>query len=245
MSCLSREAILDCIQGIEGWLSNEVAELLIDCARRMPANAVIVEIGSWKGKSTACLALARPDVRVFAIDPFTGSQEHRHMYGDDVETYPEFCNNLKNLNVKTRVVEHVMTSKEAVSQVSENIGLLWIDGSHEYQDVLEDFQLWFPKVVEGGFVLFHDSKWPGVRKVLWESFYPCSQLSSIRRIEDTTFAQKTRLQSKGEREVNLASLEVEKNRQQLKRLDRKLGKIGKKIKAKDKSLDENHRSETL
>jgi hypothetical protein len=41
---------------IEGWLKIEEAAALYRLARRLPPDSTIVEIGSWKGKSTYCLA---------------------------------------------------------------------------------------------------------------------------------------------------------------------------------------------
>ena len=43
------------IKTIDGWLSPNEAELLFNLTKRNPYDGVIVEIGSWKGKSTVCL----------------------------------------------------------------------------------------------------------------------------------------------------------------------------------------------
>lgn len=57
---------------IEGWLADVEGALLYSLARKCNANGVIVEIGSWKGKSTIFIAKgseAGQRVRVYAIDP--------------------------------------------------------------------------------------------------------------------------------------------------------------------------------
>lgn len=43
---------------------------------------------------------------------------------------------------------------------------IYIDGSHETPDVLQDIELYHPKVKEGGLLLFHDHTWTSVRKAV-------------------------------------------------------------------------------
>ncbi|MCS6951010.1 MAG: class I SAM-dependent methyltransferase, partial [bacterium] len=76
----TRRELLALTEKVEGWLTVEEGELLYQLARACKGKGVIVEIGSFKGKSTIWLAkgsLAGAGVRVFAIDPHTGSEEHR------------------------------------------------------------------------------------------------------------------------------------------------------------------------
>ena len=48
--------------------------------------------------------------------------------------------------------------------------------------MLEDFERWVPKVVDGGWVAFHDTTWtPGPRKVVGQSIY------RSRRFKDVQF----------------------------------------------------------
>ena len=45
------------IADVPGWLTDEEGEALFELARSCTGKGVIVEIGSWKGKSTVCLGL--------------------------------------------------------------------------------------------------------------------------------------------------------------------------------------------
>src|SRR6266568_7791612 len=66
------ERVKPLIADVPGWLTDEEGEALYDLAQRCTGRGVIVEIGSWKGKSTICLGLgsrAGNGVRIFAIDP--------------------------------------------------------------------------------------------------------------------------------------------------------------------------------
>lgn len=55
-------------------------------------------------------------------------------------------------------------------EVNFKIGLLFLDASHEYLDVRRNFEFWSPKVMTGGYIVFHDAAdcWPGVKRVVSE-----------------------------------------------------------------------------
>src|ERR1700759_5182772 len=60
------------LDSIEGWLLPSEGKWLFNAARSTPRGATIVEIGSYKGRSTSCLALGCLDsrARIFAIHSF-------------------------------------------------------------------------------------------------------------------------------------------------------------------------------
>jgi precorrin-6B methylase 2 len=153
------KSLQDRIYQLKGWLTHDEINFLYDFASRVLAGQVIVEIGSWEGKSTIATALgskAGNQARVIAIDPHTGSQEHHDLWGK-VDTFTNFQNNLATFGVTDTVEPLVMTSAAAVEHVGNNIGLLFIDGSHTFSDVMQDLRLWAPKVVDGGIIALHDS----------------------------------------------------------------------------------------
>src|SRR3954470_19468452 len=58
----------------EGWLTDAQADRLAAAAWRLGTGARVVEIGSFRGRSTIVLARAAPaDAEVVAIDPHLGS----------------------------------------------------------------------------------------------------------------------------------------------------------------------------
>ena len=118
---------------------------------------------SRKGKSTICLGLgsqAGAGVPVFAIDPHAD-----HRFGD-------FSANVERAGIAELVTPIASFSQPAADDFHEPIELLFVDGSHEYDLVLEDFEKWVPKVVEGGWVAFHDTTWTaGPRKVVGQAIY--------------------------------------------------------------------------
>ncbi len=60
---------------IEGFLVPDDASCLYRTARRLKPGSTILEIGSWKGKSTYCLARGLKAGKVIAVDPFDASGE--------------------------------------------------------------------------------------------------------------------------------------------------------------------------
>src|SRR3989344_4837250 len=78
--------------GVEGWLTEDEGLFLYEITKNVKEENAAVEIGSWKGKSTICIAKGLNDGRkgkVYAIDPHTGSPEHRNIFGK-VDTFKEF-----------------------------------------------------------------------------------------------------------------------------------------------------------
>src|SRR5215216_4634211 len=64
---------LDVLREVEGWLTDTQARRLWERACALPSPGQIVEIGSFRGRSTIVLARAAPEgVEVVAIDPHGG-----------------------------------------------------------------------------------------------------------------------------------------------------------------------------
>ena len=158
---------------VEGFLTDREGQLLYALANRCQGRGSIVEIGSWKGKSTIWLAQGVRDAAskesVYAIDPHIGSEEHQKFDGK-VWTFDDFKKNIDRAGLNDFVVPVVATSREARKSFTRPVELLFIDGAHDYDSVMLDFGLWFPLLVPGGWVAFHDIPWPGVRKATREIF---------------------------------------------------------------------------
>ena len=192
ISGLQPEPIQEDDNGIEGWLIPQEGKLLETLAQENK-NGNIVEIGSWKGRSTVRLAQGNMDGKknlVFAIDPHTGSPEHK-IDGKDVDTYPEFINNIKNAGVEKYVVPIVKTSEEAALTFNAPVGLIFIDGAHEYESVKMDFDMWYDKIIKHGIIAFHDNNWPGVSKLLEQIDADVSlRLRNKRIVDSITYYEK-------------------------------------------------------
>jgi predicted O-methyltransferase YrrM len=166
------------LDALPGWLSYEEGELLYDLARGCSGRGAIVEIGSWRGKSTVCLGLgsqAGSKVKVYAVD--------RHTDG----TFPDWQENVRAAGVEELVTPIKGLSQEVAADFDEPIELLFIDGAHTYDLVRQDFDRWVPKVVEGGVVAMHDTTaFPGVKQVAEESMYRARDFKGVRFVFSST-----------------------------------------------------------
>jgi predicted O-methyltransferase YrrM len=188
------EKIKSQTEGVEGWLNEAEGRLLHRLARKCSGKGVVVEIGSWKGKSTIWLGHGSRDgrnVKIHAIDPHTGSPEHggtnRHVW-----TFEQFQKNIQSAGVDDVIVPHVDYSVTAAQKFDEPVELIFVDGLHEYEGVKADFEAWFPKVIEGGIMAFHDTTgWDGPRKVVTEHLFKSRRFRKVRFVRSITYGEKT------------------------------------------------------
>ena len=138
-----------------------------------------VEVGAWKGRSTAFLAteIANSGKRIQfdVIDTWEGSKEHLAggAYEDqDVingTLFETFKNNMRPVEGYYNPIR--TTSLEAAKQYQDNsLDFVLLDASHSYEDVREDIIAWLPKVKVGGILAGDDYhySWPGVIKAVDE-----------------------------------------------------------------------------
>lgn len=146
---------------INGWLSSREATGLYKVAQELPKNAVVVEIGSWQGKSTFCILSGLKSGKVYAIDPFNASGGEDWNEGE----YQQKATGIDLLETfKSNVGKFIRAGKVEIRQGFSNqfsdefgqIDFLFIDGDHSINGCLEDYNLYSSKVVKGGFIAFHD-----------------------------------------------------------------------------------------
>lgn len=176
-------------------VSKAEGQLLFNLAKECTGKGVIVEIGSWKGESTICLAKGSKEgnkIPVYSIDPHTGSPEHKKSF-KKVWTFDEFKKNITNAGVDDIIISIVKTSEEAAKKFKKPIELIFIDGAHEYNMVKLDFELYYPKVVENGIMAFHDTTgWPGPKKFVEKYVYLSKNFKDVKIFDSITYAKKVR-----------------------------------------------------
>lgn len=187
---------------VEGWLTDGQAVTLYRLAKAATARGAIVEIGSWKGRSTCWLAMGSREgagTTVVAIDPHTGASEQKARAAT-VWTFDEFRANLKSVGVEDMVRPIVATSSDAAADFNEPVELIFIDGAHEYDLVKMDFELWFPKVINGGVMAFHDTIGrEGPRRVVEQMVFRSHRFRNVRFVDSMTVAEKVEQNTAAER----------------------------------------------
>lgn len=148
------DAIWPVVQSVQGFLTSPAQdEWLYNAACEMEGD--IVEIGSFMGRSTCCLAFAcvGTNRKVYAIDPF-----HKEDHTDLPKEYEDiFKANVERCGLTKQVVVLRGRSSEFKEQRPfGTVGMIFIDGSHEYADVKSDFYSFGWSVRSGGWIALHD-----------------------------------------------------------------------------------------
>lgn len=184
------------VASVAGAISNLEAKFLYNCARFGPGKGVIVEIGSFCGKSTIFLASgskARNNQdKVYAIDPHQGARAIERRFSGP--TYKVFLGNLKAAKVR----DWVQPIKKFSFEVSKNwkrpIRLLFIDGNHSYTAVRRDILEWEPWVQPDGIIAFHDALNPaaGVSRAIIKYLLDNNKLSQLGVVDSIFYGIKAR-----------------------------------------------------
>ncbi|USK82054.1 class I SAM-dependent methyltransferase [Peribacillus frigoritolerans] len=83
---------------------------------------------------------------------------------------PLFWDNVKSHSLEKFIIPIKKHSAEAYHDCPKCIAAIFIDGEHEYSSVKHDIIHYAPRVVKGGFIVFHDYSdyFPGVSKAVDE-----------------------------------------------------------------------------
>jgi predicted O-methyltransferase YrrM len=159
---LSLDAVLSRIEGVDGWLTTGQATLLFEAATRVPSDGRIVEIGSFRGRSTIVLASAAAlGAEIVAIDPHAGNDRGpNEIEGFVAEAQSDneiFLANLTAAGVAGRVRHLRMFSDAALPVLPGPVDVLYVDGAHRFGPARADIRDWGRRVVPGGTLLVHDS----------------------------------------------------------------------------------------
>jgi hypothetical protein len=163
-----------------GWGSESVAfGILVE--RVKPR--LIIEVGTWKGGSALHLAdhldrLALSDAKILCIDTWLGALE---MWGDQSDEsrygsldlkhgfpqlYYQFLANVCHRGKQSRIIPFPLPSLTAAQWLSlrgTSAELIYIDGSHEEEDVYADLVSYWEILSKGGVLFGDDYVWTGVK----------------------------------------------------------------------------------
>lgn len=167
---VSYTTIQSAVEAIEGFMVPGQEEYLFNKVKSLPNEAVIVEIGSYKGRSTVAMSYAciGTNRKIYCIDTWDGNdtdfsdRNFFDLWQENVEK-----NGLFQYVVPLRGYSHQILSQWEELTGGKAIDFIFIDGSHQFLDVLKDYELSLPLVKEGGWIAFHDvvPTWPGSERV--------------------------------------------------------------------------------
>jgi hypothetical protein len=141
--------------------------LIARIARNLAPHTCVVEIGTHKGEALSIISADLPNgVKAYGVDPWTRDSAARSGL--------KFNQPQVNRNHRMAIDRcgHATLVKGYSKQVAQDwqggkVGLLFIDGSHKYQDVIDDYYAWHHHLADNAVVAFDDygpvPKWQEVR----------------------------------------------------------------------------------
>lgn len=165
-----------------------------ECVKKRGKKMVIVEVGSFTGRSAVAMADGvepGQDFELHCVDHFQGSgtdftrtlvRQLAKKYGPDV-LYKAFERRMKDAGLYDSVHVHRMSSLEAAKQwdKSKPIDVLFLDAGHTYEELRDDIAAWKPLMAEDGLIIGHDycKEFPGVEQAVVEAFGDATVIHSL------------------------------------------------------------------
>lgn len=169
---------LDRALAIEGWMApTELAWL----ARNAQISKKILEIGSYKGRSTRVLC-DNTQGHVIACDPWMGPYitNNDKVLFDQSKAWPEFQRNLSD--VRNLTIFRGTFDQYIANNPEKDFDFIFIDGDHRYEAVKNDIENALNILKSGGILSGHDythPDWPGVKQAVDERFPQREVLKTI------------------------------------------------------------------
>jgi predicted O-methyltransferase YrrM len=154
---------------VKGFLAEDEGLRLFELASQTCSLGPCLEIGSFCGKSTVYLGVAckMKGRTLFSIDHHRGSEEQQpgQPYFDPdlfdgksgkIDSFPNYRAVIEKAGLSEVVAPVVTQSHVAAKDWATPLGLVFIDGGHSYKAVMKDYECWYPHLISGGFLVFHD-----------------------------------------------------------------------------------------
>ncbi len=193
---------------IPGWTRGEEAWELLCVSHGLPANANLVEIGSFVGAGAILLAGARKvcgSGLVHCVDPFDCSGDsfsvpHYQRILTDVgggSLRDHFDRNIRDAGLEPWIRIHQGDAAEVARDWTTLIDLLYLDGDQSRPGARQAYEEWAPFIKVGGVIALHNSApgnhtahHDGNRCIVEEEIRPPCY-DNIRLVGSTTFATKS------------------------------------------------------
>ena len=128
-------------QDISGWWDDKDRHFYGEIVNEFPSGSHFVEVGSFKGRSSACMAVeiinSDKDIKFDCVDTWTGSVEHQkgeNSEDADVVNGTMFDVFLENTSKVSNVINPIrMPSTQAAPLYEANsLDFVFIDGAHDF-----------------------------------------------------------------------------------------------------------------
>lgn len=157
---------------VQGWMTIECLEWLYKTANSLPSSSLVIEVGSWVGRSSTAIALGlHPPQNFFCVDTWKGTESDDPRYFVTSEPAEEIFK--KNLLKHTGRVPKMIVGDSAESAIKfqcRSVSFCFIDADHTYEAIRKDILAWLPRMKSNGIISRHDGHFGSVRKAVQEIF---------------------------------------------------------------------------
>ena len=174
---------------LQGWVNrgfNECVGTVVD-KLRVKKDVVVIEIGSWKGRSSNMIAVALKNGGVdckhlICVDTWLGSPEHfldtnyvgmlprLNGYAQLYYTFVKNVKSCKNHDIITPLPLPSLQAAYTLERIKIQADAIYVDAAHEYDAVLADMNAFYGLLKPGGVFWGDDysNTWPGVQRAVNE-----------------------------------------------------------------------------
>jgi predicted O-methyltransferase YrrM len=124
-----------------------------------------LEIGAFYGANLLSVADsygAHADSKLYCIDPWEDYEEYPEYKNQQSNIYDDFTSNIEKSGKKEKIIVNRGYSNTEIPKFQDEFfDIIYIDGNHEPEFVLEDAVLSFRKLKKDGIMIFDDYGWGG------------------------------------------------------------------------------------
>ena len=151
----------------QDWFSHNVPiwKSIFDIENINEKKLEYLEIGSYEGRSILYICENYKKINVTAVDPYADYKEiSKFVKKLNMENI--YKNFLKNINkFSDRIKLHRSISSDFFKHNTKKFDIIYIDGSHYFSDVMEDFQNSIKTINKGGIIILDDFLWNHYEKI--------------------------------------------------------------------------------
>jgi hypothetical protein len=132
-----------------------------DYLNSLNRKSLAVEVGVHQGEYLFAMVNYCKQVKWFGVDPYSvyKSFSDRFIMPPQEEwnkVYAAICQKISTHSDRHRIKLIRKKAVDSLSDIPNDLDLVYIDGDHTYEAVAEDIKLWEPKVRPGGIIGGHD-----------------------------------------------------------------------------------------
>lgn len=159
---------------VKGWFA--FLPIYEQAVREAPDPAHFVEVGAWKGRSAAYMAVeiinSGKKIRFDCVDTWLGTDHSNQRNDADVMAgalFETFLRNTAPVRQSLTIIRRP-SLEAAASYADESLDFVMIDADHAYEPVRADIAAWWPKIKQGGVLAGDDWIQRGVNRAVEEFF---------------------------------------------------------------------------